>query len=246
MLVSETDPTPRTGAEPKVGALLAFPQHARHRGRFERAGHARAHGDDAPATLPDRAQSSGDHLIEIRANREIGVMQRAGEPGLDVEVRDAGDGPPDEIADLAVRKSGISRPGHVARTDREACADRIAVEIEAELCSRGTGIETQWYAGNLERGETDATNRCARGVDRDVMHVIEHAARGQLRAARRERGWTAVQRGIAREAGQSPGIPLRLRFERSGRGGSTPASILVEPTNASAARLPPLGNGVSP
>ena len=43
------------------------------------------------------------------------------------------------------------------------------------------------------------------------MHVIEHAARGQLRAARRERGWTAVQRGIAREAGQSPGIPLRLR-----------------------------------
>src|SRR2546423_15137231 len=78
----------------------------------------------------DRAQSRGDHLIEIRADREIGVMQRAGEPGLDVEVRDPGHGPPDEIADLAARKSGIPCPGHVARADREACADRYASGFE--------------------------------------------------------------------------------------------------------------------
>src|SRR4051812_21359074 len=105
-----------------------------------------------------RAQSRCDDLIEIRADREIGMVQRAGEPGLDVEVRDAGDGPPDEIADLAVRKSGISRPGHVARTDREACADRIAVEIETELGGGRARIEAQRYARNRENRKANTAD----------------------------------------------------------------------------------------
>ena len=101
--------------------------------------------------------------------------------------------------------------------------NRVALEIEAELCRGGAGIEPQRYAGNLESRECDAAQCGPRGIDRDVVHVIHHGARGELGTGRARKHGPAIQRWIAREPGEVAGVPLRLvvsRMQQEGKLGA--------------------------
>ena len=157
-----------------------------------------------------RAQAGRDRLIEIRAHGEVRMMQRAREPRLDVEIRDAGDGLPDQTADRAVRETGVARPPHVRRADGEPRPNGVAVQREAELRGAGARIERERHAGDVESGQRDAADTCARGVDRNGAHMIERRARGELRSAGLEGRRPAIQCRIARQPGQPAGVALRL------------------------------------
>ena len=50
------------------------------------------------------AQSRGDRLIEVRPHGELRVMQLTRDPRLELEIRNARHGAPDELADLAARE----------------------------------------------------------------------------------------------------------------------------------------------
>ena len=84
-------------------------------------------------------------------------------------------------------------------------------------------MEPEGHAGNLERREGDAAQCGPRRIDRDVVHVIHHGARGELGTGRARKHGPAIQRWIAREAGEVAGVPLRLlgsRMQQEGKLGA--------------------------
>ena len=98
----------------------------------------------------------------------------------------------------------------MCRADREARVDRVAVQSETELRRGRARVEPQGHARDLERRQRDSTDRCTTRIDRNVAHVIEQCANGELWSAGPEGRGPAVQRRFARQANQPAGVLLRL------------------------------------
>src|SRR5204862_3442411 len=176
--------------------------------RIHTSPHLRFGGGDLLAK--NRAQPRRDRLIEIRAHGEVRTVQRARQPGLYLEVRDARDRAPDQITDRAVRESGIARPAHVAGPNHEARVDRVTIEIEAELRRGGAGIEPQWHARNLECREPDPPHRRPRGIDGDAVQMVEQQPGTEFGTRRRCYSRPTVERRIAGQTRQPARVALGL------------------------------------
>jgi len=80
------------------------------------------------------------------------MVQRTGETRLDVEIRDAGHGVPDQIADRGVRQRGVMSPGYIARADRKSRVNRVPVQVEAQLRPAAPGSSRNGMPGTSKGG----------------------------------------------------------------------------------------------